>query len=393
MQPTFGVMPIALKSSSLQAKRLSAGRTGVLACVLFVIGTHAGLSQTSAPVAADATATLVPAASLTLTGAVDSNSPAVWDLRDGVQTLQVITSFDGQPSLSTGERLGRMGPAEPVQFVSHPGDGVWMESVIVDEGGTWYGFYHNEVPATMCDRPQRVLPRIGAARSSDGGETWENLGIILEAPPFLYDCLTSNKYFVGGVGDVDVLRDRESKDLYLFFSQYSRPREVQGVAVARLAWADRDQPGGRVQVWVNGIWRPASLALSEDADGVSHSDWIYPAGSPLVPVTQPWHDADLKADGFWGPSVHWNTAIQRYVMLLNRAKDEQFTQEGIYVSFAPVLDDPTAWTAPQKLMDGGDWYPQVMGVEPGSGSDKQAAAVARLFVNGKSHAYITFALR
>ena len=392
MQLDLGVMPIALESSSPQVKDPFARRTSVLACVLFVAGTHAGLSQT-APAAAEPKATLVPAAALTLTGAVDSNSPAVWDLRDGVQTLQVITSFDGRPSLSTGQRLGLMGPAEPVQFVSHPGDGLWMESVIVDEGGTWYGFYHNEVPATMCDGSQKVMPRIGAARSSDEGETWENLGIVLEAPPFLYDCQTSNKYFVGGVGDVDVLRDRDSKDLYLFFSQYSRPPEVQGVAVARLAWADRDQPTGKVQVWVNGIWRPASNSVTEDADGVSHSDWIYPAGSPLVPVTLPWHDADLRADGFWGPSVHWNTAIQQYVMLLNRAKDEQFTQEGIYVSFAPVLDDPTAWTAPQKLMDGGDWYPQVMGVESGSGSDKQAAAVARFFVNGKSHAYITFALR
>ena len=348
--------------------------------------------QAGAQTPAVPSVTLAPAPAISLTGEVDSNSPAVWDLVDGVETLQVVTSIAGQPSLASGRRLARLGPAEPVEFVTHPGDGVWMESVIADEGGTWYGYYHNEVPATQCDRPDLTLPRIGAARSRDRGETWEDLGIILEAPPGWHDCATPNQYFVGGVGDVDVLRDRDSKDLYLFFSQYSRPPEVQGVAVARLAWADRDQPTGKVQVWVNGIWRPASNSVTEDADGVSHSDWIYPAGSPLVPVTLPWHDADLRADGFWGPSVHWNTAIQQYVMLLNRAKDEQFTQEGIYVSFAPVLDDPTAWTAPQKLMDGGDWYPQVMGVESGSGSDKQAAAVARFSVNGKSHAYITFAL-
>ena len=42
--------------------------------------------------------------------------------------------------------------------------------------------------------------------------------------------------------------------------------------------------------------------------------------------------------------MHWNTALEQYVMLLNRAKDENYTQEGIYVSYAPRLDDPSLWT-------------------------------------------------
>ena len=284
-----------------------------------------------------------------------------------------------------------------------------MESVILDEGGTWYGYYHNEVPAAFCHSPEpraatggalsrrryveRTLPRIGAARSRDGGETWEDLGIVLEAPPGLYNCGTPNAYFVGGVGDVNVLLDHESNDLYFFFSQYSAVPLVQGVAVARLAWADRDEPMGKLQVWVNGIWRPATLGVSQADDGTPRTEWVYPAGSPLVPVAHPWHDGDPEDDAFWGASVHWNTAIQRYVMLLNRTKDEQFTQEGIYVSFAPVLDDPTAWTAPQKLVDGGPWYPQVIGTESGEGSDKQASARARFFVGGRSTAFIDFALR
>jgi hypothetical protein len=238
-----------------------------------------------------------------------------------------------------------------------------------------------------------MLPRIGAARSRDGGVTWEDLGIVLEAPPGLYNCGTPNAFFVGGVGDVNVLLDHESKDLYFFFSQYSTLPPVQGVAVARLAWADRDEPIGKIQVWVNGIWRAASLGVNTGQDGTIRTEWIYPAGSPLVPVTHPWHDADPENDAFWGASVHWNTTIQRYVMLLNRTKDEQFTQEGVYVSFAAVLDDPTAWTAPQKLVDGGLWYPQVMGIESGEGSDRQASARARLFVGGRSHTFIDFALR
>jgi hypothetical protein len=337
--------------------------------------------------------TLVPATALALTGGVDSNSPAVWGLVDGVETLQVVTSIAGQPSLSTGRRLARLGPAEPVSFITHPGDGVWIESVIVDEGGTWYGYYHNEVPAAQCGRLDRVLPRLGAARSRDNGETWEDLGIILEAPPGWYDCDTPNQYFVGGVGDVSVLLDRESKDLYLYFSQYSRYAGAQGVALARLAWADRDKPAGKIAVFNDGVWLPASQVAREDGEGTAYVEWVYPYGTPLIAPTAPWHDADPASDAFWGASVHWNVSLQLYVMLLNRTKDEQFTQEGIYVSFARRLDDPAAWTLPMKIVEGGAWYPQVMGLEPGDGSDKQAAGRARFFTGGRSTSFIEFTPR
>ena len=66
----------------------------------------------------------------------------------------------------------------------------------------------------------------------------------------------------------------------------------------------------------------------------------YPAGTPLVPATRPFHDTNGAADVFWGASVHWNTYLQCYVMLLNRAKDDQFGNEGLYVSYAPSLADP-----------------------------------------------------
>jgi len=283
-----------------------------------------------------------------------------------------------------------MGPATPVSFVTHPGDGVWMESVIVDEGGTWYGYYHNEVPAALCGRLDRVLPRIGAARSRDNGETWEDLGIILEAPAGWHDCQTTNQYFVGGVGDVSVLLDRDSKDLYLYFSQYSKYAAAQGVGLARLSWADRDAPIGRITVYNNGLWLPANAVVSEDENGNAREDWYYPSGTPLVPPTHPWHDDDPASDAFWGASVHWNVSLQLYVMLLNRTKDEQFTQEGVYVSFARRLDNPAAWTLPIKIVDGGSWYPQVIGLENGEGSDREAGGRARFFMGGRSNSFIDF---
>jgi hypothetical protein len=334
--------------------------------------------------------TLTPAPAISLPGGVDSNSPAVWDVVNGIETLQVLTSTAGQPSVASGQRLGRLGRAEPVAFVTHPGHGVWMESVIADEGGTWYGYYHNEVPADQCERPDLTLPRIGAARSLDRGETWEDLGIILEAPLGWHTCTTPNEYFVGGVGDVSAVLDRESKDLYLYFSQYSQYAAAQGVAIARLAWADRDAPAGKVTVFDNGVWLPSKLSEIEDESGATRRVWLYPSGTPIVPVTQPWHDEDPRDDAFWGASVHWNVSLQLYVMLLNRTKDEQFTQEGVYVSFAARLDDPAAWTTPRKIVDGGSWYPQVIGLETGEGSDKQAGARARLFLGGRSTQFIEF---
>ena len=380
--------PPAYTDRSLQrtaCRRSDRARLLAATAVLFCVAAGAAAQDLVPP-----SVTLVPAATLTFTGGVDSNSPAVWGRVDGVETLQVLTSIAGQPSVASGPRLTRMGSATPVSFVTHPGDGVWMESVVADEGGTWYGYYHNEVPAALCGRLDRVLPRIGAARSRDNGETWEDLGIILEAPPGWHECDTGNQYFVGGVGDVSVLLDHESKDLYLYFSQYSKFPAAQGVALARLSWANRDAPVGRVAVFNDGVWLAANALVSEDGEGRTQVDWQYPYGTSLQPTAHPWHDADPGTDAFWGASVHWNASLQLYVMLLHRAKDEQFTQEGVYVSFARRLDSPAAWTLPIKIVEGGSWYPQVMGLELGSGSDKQPGGRARFFMGGRSSSFIDF---
>jgi hypothetical protein len=338
------------------------------------------------------TAALVPTQPVRLAGDVDSNSPAVWSLVDGRQALHVLTSVAGHPSIASGSRLTRLGSPQPVTFVTHPGHGVWMEAVVADDGGTWYGYYHNEIPADRCGRADRMLPRIGAARSLDRGQTWEDLGIVLAAPPDQEACDSSNEYFLGGVGDVSAMLDHEQTMLYFFFSQYSRTARAQGVAVARMAWADRDEPEGRADVWVDGLWLPSQSQVVDTGEGT----WVdirYPSGTPLVQPDCPWHDDDPVTDAFWGPSVHWNTALEQYVMLVNRAADDGFTSEGIYVSFAPALDDPALWSPPERILEGGSWYPQVMGIESGEGTDKQAGARARFFMSGASEYYIDFGYR
>ena len=110
----------------------------------------------------------------------------------------------------------------------------------------------------------------------------------------------------------------------------------------------------------------------------------------MAPATRPFHDGNQAADVFWGASVHWNTYLEQFVMLFNRAKDEGFGTEGIYVSYAPSLSDPEQWTPPEKLISGGEWYPQAVGLENGTGTDRLAGRRARFFLTGKSNRLIEF---
>lgn len=225
------------------------------------------------------------------------------------------------------------------------------------------------------------MPRLGAARSRDRGLTWEDLGVVLEAPPDTHVCDTTNVYFHGGVGDLSVMLDADRQFLYLFYSEYLADLAGQGVAVARLAWADRDAPAGRADVWHQQVWVPPSEQIP--------SSWIYPVGTPLFPTARSWHDPEGLADGFWGAAIHWNTYLDRYVMLLNRARDTAFTPEGVYISFNVALDQPDGWSPPRRILEGGAWYPQVVGLEEG-GTDKRAGQVARLFLSGSSHYWLEF---
>jgi hypothetical protein len=348
----------------------------------------------AAAAAAVPRATLVSASSITLPGSVDSNSPVMWDLEDGQRKLFVLTSHSGIPSLSAGNELSRLGSTAEVSLLPHPGYGVWFEAVVSDDVETWYGYYHNEWPATRCGREDRAVPRIGAAKSTDRGRTWIDLGPVIQAWQSSTACESRNGYVIGGVGDLSVMLDPAKTYLYFFYSQYQKDPGSQGVAVARMQWADRDRPGGRLELWRGGIWEPDAgrRTLLPGLPGAERRrlEWVYPAATPLVAPTLAWHDGDDRVDSFWGPSVHWNTALEQYVMLLNRASDENYGSEGIYVSYAPRLDDPSLWSTPQKILNGGRWYPQVVGSSPGTGTDKLAGSPARFFMSGKSEWVINF---
>ncbi len=298
----------------------------------------------------------------------DCNSPAFW--RDG-KLFWFISH--GSPRLSSGPN--QFGPFETrAAAVPSPDNSPkWVESVWPESNNnTLWGWYHAE-PVNLIPGSTLTAPKIGAAMSVDGGYTMTDLGFILESGDPI-DPTAQNGYFAGGHGDFSVLLDRQRKYFYFFFGNYGGEAENQGVCLARMAYEDRANPVGKVWKYYNGAWREAGSGGRV---------------TPIFPVQRTWQSKYPNA--FWGPSVHWNTYLNCYVMLLNRAAGERWAQEGVYISFCPDLSRPETWTTPRKILDrangdiadAGDFYAQVMGLENGD-TERRAGQVARLYVHGVS---------
>jgi hypothetical protein len=308
-------------------------------------------------------------------GEVDCNSPAHWD----GDTLYVFSSVV-QPYRTFGpDLLSLHRPSERTTYNNEEGyNGArWIEATYKQEDeGLLYAWYHLE-PAGVCEDKPLTAPQIGMVVSHDNGLNWVDLGIILTAPDGSLDCDTPNRYFAGGNGDFSVILDRRREFFYFLISTYPRDVSQQGVAIARMRYEDLVEPLGKVWKWYNGTWREPGLGGRV---------------TPVLPVAVDWNSVDV--DAHWGPSVHWNTHLQQYVMLLNRAIDKDWRQEGVYISFNSDVSDPQGWTDPVKLLDAdvleaSRWYPQVIGAGPGE-TDKLAGRCARLFVAGRSNWEILF---
>jgi len=310
-------------------------------------------------------------------GDCDCNSPAHWDGK-----MLYLFNSAGHPWRSAGEDLLHLThDYRRCEYNNQANGGRWIECTWKEANdGRLYGWYHFE-PGGICadehpNSPHLTAPKIGAVRSGDNGATWEDLGVVLEAAPLLR-CDTTNFYFAGGNGDFSVMLDERKEYLYFLISTYAGQASEQGVAVARMRWTERNSPAGKVWKWHSQRWDSAGLGGPV---------------TPVFPASVDWHRGD--ADAFWGPSIHWNTHLRTYVMLLNRATDSRWKQEGVYVSFNSTLSNPAAWSAPRKILDspGADrWYPQVLGIDTNrQETDKLAGHVARLFVRGQSQWEILF---
>ncbi len=295
---------------------------------------------------------------------IDGNTAAYW--RDGVFT---IFHSDGNPTISQGSNQFDLGPAIPIYFNSDEHRPVWFEAVWQDSDGTLFLWYHHE-PKT-CENGL-VAPKIGAAVSYDGGLTVEDLGIILEAGDSP-NCEAQNGFFSSGHGDMSSVYDEASGYFYFFFTNYGGPLSTQGVVTARMSFADRFEPIGKVHKFYNGHWEEPGLG------GLT---------TPIFQAKTGWQDKE--ADSYWGPSVHWNTHLHQWVMLLNHACCYSgWPQQAIRISFNADLAAAGSWKPAVTVLDGDQlpdrpgFYPQILGLDE-DGTDNKGGRVSRLYVQGVS---------
>ena len=138
--------------------------------------------------------------------------------------------------------------------------------------------------------------------------------------------------------------------------------------MARLPARRSSKPSDGLELWCADGWQSAAKG---------------PVARPLWPQQRGWRHADPT--GFWGPAVHYNQALDAYVMLLNRTANGagNLVQEGIYLCVNAAIDNPDGWSAPLQLVRGGAWYPQIVGLKDGQG-DTIAGSPARFFMSGFS---------
>jgi hypothetical protein len=180
-------------------------------------------------------------------------------------------------------------------------------------------------------------------------------------------------YFAGGNGDFSVVRDVGGNYFYFVYTNYGGPVETQGIAVARMAFDDRGDPVNHVSKFFEGNWKEPGLGGRL---------------TPIFPARADW--SSESPDAFWGPAIHWNTALQQYVVLMSHVGGSRdWSQEGVYASFNPDVANPMAWTMPTKLIDGVGWYPQVLGYGTGE-TDTLVGGKARLYIMGHSEWDVTF---
>ena len=296
----------------------------------------------------------------------DGNSPAFWS--DG--RLKLFTST-GSPVAMSGSSLFGLSMDQPPEVEPRTHYPLWIESAWKDDDGIVYAWYHHE-PGGLCPGSLLTAPRIGALRSSDGGRTFRDLGLVLESGDPM-NCAAKNGFFGSGHGDFSVILDRDRRYFYFFFSNYGGPLANQGVAVARMAFEDREQPVGAVKKFYAGTWTEPGIGG---------------AVTPIFPARAPWEGTET--DAFWGPAVQWNTSLERYVIVMNHVCCRtQWPQEGAYVTYNRDLADPTGWSYPIRLLGSEQmgsalgYYPQLIGTGVGE-TDSLAGQLPRLFVQGIS---------
>lgn len=384
----------------------------------------------------DPQAVLVPTDQFVFNSFVDCNMATVW-VGD---TFRIFPGKYGEDPLwgeshelkyasgnTVDETFQRAATAftEPIMppnaAVGHPGlhGAVWFETLFQDKkdttGLTLFALYHNEnYPSTLPydsltgtgyidqDWPQGLkgpetktaVCRIGIMKSTDGGKSWTDRGILIEdlQPRMILRPHNNGINFAGGVGDPSAVANGDY--LYVFYGEYGFPGAYdpakydtavewrgQCISMARIALADLDNPVGKAKRWdgkgfnaaSNGVGSPVSAIQIPLAEGGG------PASSPT-------------AKYYWGPSVSWNNYLNCWVMLMARAEGPSWKGGSIYISYNNNADlgegnNSQQWSTPKLLLEKPGhtvWYPSLQPINNAEDKVKKFTSVnlgqkARLF--------------
>ena len=213
------------------------------------------------------------------------------------------------------------------------------------------------------------------------------MGFVLTADPADFTCDTKSPWDAGGEGDFFAILDRNKEYFYFFFSSYVKNFQEQGVGVARLRYADRENPAGKALKWRNDQFSEPGV------------------GGHFTPDPPRQGRLAWRQRGYFLGTGHSLEYLPEY---LRHAAQPRFgfqNDPGGYIhQLQSDLANPKGWSEPQKILDrdgimkairgfredqSNGWYPQVIGTARGE-SDKLCERSARFFMNGLSRLEIVF---
>ena len=101
----------------------------------------------------------------------------------------------------------------------------------------------------------------------------------------------------------------DGRDLYLYDSQYGKEPSAQGVALARLAWADRDAPVGQADIWHDG--GTADYGEIFEGSGAGFLDWVWPVHETFEVTSHQVTNILVRVDGDRATSETYVTVCLR----------------------------------------------------------------------------------
>jgi hypothetical protein len=209
----------------------------------------------------------IPNRAIEIPAEVDCSTPMVWDLVDGSWTFFAIASWGGLPVLLHGPQLDRLQRDGPITMVRHPGHASGWKPSCQTTTGTWYGYYHHEVPAEMCGETRSddltSARRDRATMASPGKTGSHSRRAARQRWMRIVESLSAR--WASAIPASSSTRIIANCTVY-FSPKTARYRDrAQGVANARLAWARSRCPDGEAR---RPAGRPvASTAVRGSRDG------------------------------------------------------------------------------------------------------------------------------